>query len=43
MNFEWWTWIVGGLALIVAELAIPSFFIVWFGLGAPEGDQKRGS
>ena len=34
MNFEWWTWIVGGLALIVAELAIPSFFIVWFGLGA---------
>lgn len=34
MNFEWWAWIVGGLALIVAELAIPSFFIVWFGLGA---------
>ena len=34
MNFEWWTWIIGGLALIVAELAIPSFFTVWFGLGA---------
>ncbi|WP_412478167.1 NfeD family protein [Azonexus sp. IMCC34839] len=34
MQFEWWYWIVGGLVLIVAELAIPSFFVVWFGLGA---------
>jgi membrane protein implicated in regulation of membrane protease activity len=34
MNPEWWTWVVGGIALILAELATPSFFIVWFGLGA---------
>jgi len=34
MTFEWWMWIVGGLALIVAELAIPAFFVIWFGLGA---------
>ena len=34
MNPEWWTWVVGGIALILAELAIPFFFIVWFGLGA---------
>jgi membrane protein implicated in regulation of membrane protease activity len=34
MNPEWWAWVVGGIALILAELAIPSFFIVWFGLGA---------
>ncbi len=34
MHIEWWTWIVGGIILILAELAIPSFFIVWFGLGA---------
>jgi len=34
MNPEWWHWIVGGIALVLAELAIPSFFIVWFGLGA---------
>jgi len=34
VNPEWWTWVVGGIALILAELAIPSFFIVWFGLGA---------
>lgn len=34
MHLEWWVWIVGGIALIVAELAIPSFFVIWFGLGA---------
>lgn len=34
MTFEWWMWIVGGIALIIAELAIPAFFIIWFGLGA---------
>ncbi len=34
MNPEWWHWIVGGIALILAELVIPSFFVVWFGLGA---------
>jgi len=34
MHPEWWQWVVGGIALILAELAIPSFFVVWFGLGA---------
>lgn len=34
MNPEWWYWIVGGIALVLAELIVPSFFIVWFGLGA---------
>lgn len=34
MTFEWWIWMVGGIALIVAELAIPAFFVIWFGLGA---------
>lgn len=34
MNLEWWHWVVGGIALILAELAIPAFFIIWFGLGA---------
>jgi inner membrane protein len=34
MNPEWWHWIVGGIGLVLAELVIPSFFIVWFGLGA---------
>ena len=32
---QWWLWIAGGLALIVAELVTPSgFFIIFFGLGA---------
>lgn len=32
--FEWWHWIVLGLCLSIAELAVPAFFIVWFGIGA---------
>lgn len=34
MEIAWWHWIAGGLLLILLELAIPSFFIIWFGLGA---------
>lgn len=34
MQPEWWHWAVLGIGLIIAELAIPAFFIVWFGLGA---------
>lgn len=32
---EWWLWLAGGLALVVAELVTPSgFFIIFFGVGA---------
>jgi len=34
MNPEWWLWAVAGIALILAELAIPAFFVIWFGIGA---------
>jgi inner membrane protein len=34
MQFEWWHWAVAGIALILAELAVPAFVLVWFGLGA---------
>jgi len=34
MHPEWWHWAVLGIGLIIAELAIPAFFIIWFGLGA---------
>ncbi|MBF6622052.1 MAG: hypothetical protein B7Z23_03740 [Pseudomonadales bacterium 32-61-5] len=34
MTIEWWYWAVGGLLLIMLELVIPSFFVIWFGLGA---------
>lgn len=32
--FEWWHWVVLGLCLAMTELAIPAFFIIWFGIGA---------
>ena len=31
---EWWHWVLGGLGLVLLELALPSFFVIWFGLGA---------
>jgi len=34
MQPEWWQWAVAGIALILAELAVPAFVLVWFGLGA---------
>lgn len=34
MQTLWWHWIVLGIVLMLLELAVPSFFLVWFGLGA---------
>lgn len=34
MNFEWHHWALLGIALILTELAVPAFVLVWFGLGA---------
>lgn len=34
MGLEWWVWAVAGIGLILAELAIPAFFVIWFGFGA---------
>ena len=34
MELAWWQWAVGGIVLILAELAVPSFVLIWFGLGA---------
>lgn len=34
MQLEWWHWAVAGIVLVLAELAIPAFVLVWFGLGA---------
>lgn len=34
MQPEWWHWAVVGIVLILAELAVPAFVLVWFGLGA---------
>lgn len=34
MKLEWWYWFVAGFALIGLELIVPSFTIIWFGMGA---------
>ena len=34
MTLEWWHWEIAGLALVLLELAVPAFFIIWFGCGA---------
>jgi len=34
MQIEWWYWIIAGFGLIVLELFIPSFTIIWLGMGA---------
>ena len=33
-TFEYWHWIVFGIALMLSEIFIGSFFIVWFGAAA---------
>lgn len=31
---EWWHWVLAGIGLVLLELVVPSFFIIWFGLAA---------
>ena len=30
----YWHWLVIGMLLVVAEIFVPSFTVLWFGLGA---------
>ena len=34
MEMQWWIWLVFGVSLILLELVLPTFFILWFGIGA---------
>ena len=34
LQILYWHWLVVGMLLIIAELFVPSFTIIWFGLGA---------
>ncbi len=34
MTLEWHHWAILGVVLVVSELAVPAFVLVWFGLGA---------
>ncbi len=33
-NMLWWHWISFGLVLVVSEIVVPLFVIIWFGLAA---------
>jgi len=33
-NLLWWHWIAFGIVLVVAEIFVPLFVIIWFGLSA---------
>jgi membrane protein implicated in regulation of membrane protease activity len=33
-NTLWWHWIILGIILVVAEIVVPLFIIIWFGLSA---------
>ena len=34
MELLWWHWLVLGMVLIGIEMLTPTFFLIWFGLGA---------
>ncbi|CAI3809836.1 hypothetical protein DBADOPDK_05766 [Pseudomonas sp. MM223] len=34
METQWQIWLVFGIALTLLELVLPTFFILWFGIGA---------
>lgn len=34
MSLEPWHWLVFGVILITAEMFVPTFFLLWFGVGA---------
>lgn len=34
MEINWWLWVVIGVVLVLTELAITSFYVLWFGIAA---------
>lgn len=34
MELLWWHWVALGLVLVVLEMFVTTFFLLWFGLGA---------
>ncbi|TCJ17132.1 NfeD family protein [Parasulfuritortus cantonensis] len=34
MELAWWHWLVMGMVLVALEMLVPTFFLMWFGLGA---------
>jgi hypothetical protein len=33
MELAWWHWLVLGMVLVGLEMTVPTFFLMWFGLG----------
>ncbi len=34
MELAWWHWLVLGMVLVGLEMLVPTFFLMWFGMGA---------
>lgn len=34
MELAWWHWMALGMVLAVLEMLVPTFFLIWFGMGA---------
>lgn len=34
MELFWWHWVALGLVLVALEMLVPTFFLMWFGMGA---------
>jgi membrane protein implicated in regulation of membrane protease activity len=34
LELVWWHWLVLGMVLVALEMLVPTFFLLWFGLGA---------
>jgi inner membrane protein len=35
MTIDWeWAWLIGGVAIAIAELAVPGMFLIWIGVAA---------
>lgn len=34
MELAWWHWFVLGMVLVALEMLVPTFFLMWFGMGA---------
>jgi len=34
VNLTWWHWIVLGIILVISEIFVPLFIVIWFGISA---------
>lgn len=34
LDLQWWHWELLGIVLVLLELVVPAFYVIWFGIGA---------